>query len=180
MLTVDLRHSPQCLCSARWWCLWLRPRPRLARRCFVVVLCLSLLMLISMLWPSASWAETGTPTVMNGDASSETILRPAASGPATSLEDSENWLLSNSKDRFTYSRERSWRELLKHGQWSSRPRAALISLVRNEELDGIMQSMRQLEYHWNYKYRYPWIFFNERPFSAAFKVSLTLSAPTES
>jgi hypothetical protein len=51
-----------------------------------------------------------------------------------------------------------------------RPRAALISLVRNSELPGIMQSMRQLEYHWNRKYRYPWIFFNDEPFSEEFKV----------
>lgn len=51
------------------------------------------------------------------------------------------------------------------------PKAALISLVRNEELDGILQSMRQLEFHWNRRYRYPWVFFNERPFSEEFKVS---------
>lgn len=54
---------------------------------------------------------------------------------------------------------------------SSRPKAALISLVRNEELEGILQSMRQLEFHWNRKYQYPWIFFNERPFSEEFIVS---------
>lgn len=51
-----------------------------------------------------------------------------------------------------------------------RPKAALISLVRNSELDGILQSMRQLEFHWNRKYNYPWIFFNEEPFSEEFKV----------
>ena len=55
----------------------------------------------------------------------------------------------------------------------SRPKAALISLVRNEELEGILQSMRQLEFHWNSKYQYPWIFFNERPFSEEFIVSST-------
>lgn len=52
-----------------------------------------------------------------------------------------------------------------------RPRAAIISLVRNEELDGILQSMRQLELHWNRAFGYPWIFFNEKPFSDEFKVS---------
>ena len=51
-----------------------------------------------------------------------------------------------------------------------RPKAALISLVRNEELDGILQSMRQLEYHWNHNYNYPWIFFSEKPFTDEFKV----------
>lgn len=51
-----------------------------------------------------------------------------------------------------------------------RPRAALISLVRNEELDGILQSMDHLEFYWNRRHRYPWIFFNEKPFSEEFKV----------
>lgn len=56
-------------------------------------------------------------------------------------------------------------------QLARRPRAAIISLVRNEELDGILQSMQQLELHWNRRFGYPWIFFNERPFSEEFKVS---------
>ena len=57
-----------------------------------------------------------------------------------------------------------------NGLKGRRPRAALISLVRNEELDGILQSMRQLEFHWNSRYNYPWVFFNEKPFSEEFKV----------
>lgn len=57
---------------------------------------------------------------------------------------------------------------------SKRPKAALISLVRNEELDGILQSMRQLEYTWNRRYRYPWIFFSEGGFSEEFKVCCLL------
>jgi hypothetical protein len=56
---------------------------------------------------------------------------------------------------------------------AKRPKAALISLVRNEELEGILQSMQQLEFHWNRQYDYPWVFFNEKPFSAEFKVRLS-------
>jgi Glycolipid 2-alpha-mannosyltransferase len=56
-----------------------------------------------------------------------------------------------------------------------RPKAALISLVRNEELDGILQSMQQLEYHWNHLYNYPWIFFSEKPFTEEFRVRTTRS-----
>ncbi|PSS23487.1 glycosyltransferase family 15 protein [Amorphotheca resinae ATCC 22711] len=48
-------------------------------------------------------------------------------------------------------------------------RAALISLVRNEDLQGIVSSMRQLEAVWNSKYNYPWIFFNNVPFTEEFK-----------
>lgn len=36
---------------------------------------------------------------------------------------------------------------------NTRPRAALVSLVRNSELPGMMQSMRQLELPWNRKYQ---------------------------
>ncbi|MCJ1422477.1 hypothetical protein MMC29_000357 [Sticta canariensis] len=54
---------------------------------------------------------------------------------------------------------------------STKPRAALISLVRNSELSGMMQSMRQLEYQWNRKYNYPWIFFNDEPFTDEFKAA---------
>jgi hypothetical protein len=31
--------------------------------------------------------------------------------------------------------------------------------------------MCQLELHWNHKYHYPWIFFNEKLFSDEFKVT---------
>lgn len=55
---------------------------------------------------------------------------------------------------------------------SNRPRAAIISLVRNEELDGIVESMDQLEFRWNYKYQYPWIFFSEEGFTEEFKACL--------
>lgn len=56
------------------------------------------------------------------------------------------------------------------GHVNTRPRAALISLVRNSELEGIVQSMQQLEYHWNRNYHYPWIFFNDEEFNDEFKV----------
>lgn len=53
----------------------------------------------------------------------------------------------------------------------TRPKAAIISLVRNEELDGILQSMRQLEFYFNRRHNYPWIFFSEVPFSEEFKAA---------
>lgn len=48
-------------------------------------------------------------------------------------------------------------------------RAALISLVRNEELEGIISSMKQLEETFNSKFGYDWIFFNDKPFTKQFK-----------
>ena len=82
-----------------------------------------------------------------------------------------DWLQQNSNDKFA---EKNGLGLLKSmpsfSHHSAKPRAALISLVRNSELPGLMQSMRQLEFRWNRKYNYPWIFFNDEPFSDEFKV----------
>lgn len=91
---------------------------------------------------------------------------------AESTKGPAKWLQMNSDNAYAYSdafgQQISWWS----GHWLSfRPRAAIITLVRNEELEGIMQSMRQLEYHWNHKYRYPWVFFNEQPFSEAFRLA---------
>lgn len=47
----------------------------------------------------------------------------------------------------------------------------MISLVRNSELKGIAQSMTELEYRFNSLYQYPWIFFNDEPFTEEFKAA---------
>ncbi|KAJ5223380.1 hypothetical protein N7468_007922 [Penicillium chermesinum] len=52
---------------------------------------------------------------------------------------------------------------------SARTNAALISLVRNEELGQLVQTMRDLERTWNNKFNYPYIFFNDVPFTEEFK-----------
>ncbi|KAK0719918.1 glycosyltransferase family 15 protein [Lasiosphaeris hirsuta] len=52
---------------------------------------------------------------------------------------------------------------------SARINATLLALVRNEEVDGMVQAMRDLERTWNHKFNYPWTFFNDVPFSEEFK-----------
>ncbi len=52
---------------------------------------------------------------------------------------------------------------------SSRLNATLLSLVRNEELDQLIMTMKELESTWNSKFNYPWTFFNDQPFSDEFK-----------
>ena len=81
------------------------------------------------------------------------------------------------RDPIRWLRENSYPNGIK----AKRPKAGLLSLVRNEELDGILQSMRQLEFHWNQRYNYPWVFFNEKPFSDEFKAATSnaTSARTE-
>ncbi|KAI4672128.1 uncharacterized protein J4E78_000628 [Alternaria triticimaculans] len=52
---------------------------------------------------------------------------------------------------------------------SARINATILSLVRNEELHDMLQSMRDLERTWNHKFNYPWTFFNDKPFTEEFK-----------
>ncbi|MCJ1368312.1 hypothetical protein MMC16_007454 [Acarospora aff. strigata] len=86
--------------------------------------------------------------------------------------DPAKWLKQNSNNRYAVPTKSNVLSSLRQlGQVSSKPRAALISLVRNSELDGLIQSMRQLEYHWNRKYQYPWVFFNDEPFTDEFKLA---------
>lgn len=52
---------------------------------------------------------------------------------------------------------------------TARINATLLSLVRNEEVDGMVQAMRDLERTWNSKFNYPWTFLNDVPFTEEFK-----------
>ncbi|KAK2748529.1 hypothetical protein FQN57_000663 [Myotisia sp. PD_48] len=52
---------------------------------------------------------------------------------------------------------------------SLRINATLLSLVRNEELDQLVHTMRDLERTWNSKFNYPWTFINDKPFTEEFK-----------
>jgi mannosyltransferase len=42
-------------------------------------------------------------------------------------------------------------------------------LVRNEEIDGMVKSMREMEKMWNSRFNYPWTFLNDVPFTEEFK-----------
>ncbi|KAJ2784642.1 hypothetical protein GGI15_002196 [Coemansia interrupta] len=48
-------------------------------------------------------------------------------------------------------------------------KAALVALVRNQELYGMRKTIRELEDRWNHKYNYPYILLNDKPFSEKFK-----------
>ncbi|CAO1638067.1 unnamed protein product [Parajaminaea phylloscopi] len=50
-----------------------------------------------------------------------------------------------------------------------RAKAGFIVLVRNSELGGMREAMRDVEDRFNRKYGYPWIFLNNEPFSDEFK-----------
>ena len=96
------------------------------------------------------------------------VLQPTATTLNKHAPIPTKWLEVNSNNKYATNGGWNWPGV--PGRVSNRPRAALISLVRNSELAGIVQSMTQLEHHWNHKYNYPWVFFNDEPFSDIFKV----------
>ncbi|CAR28639.1 hypothetical protein ZYGR_0S02730 [Zygosaccharomyces rouxii] len=51
----------------------------------------------------------------------------------------------------------------------SRPKACFVSLVRNEELHNMLESIAQVEKKFNKKFHYPWVFMNEKKFTDEFK-----------
>lgn len=130
-------------------------------RWFCILLCLTLTFLVWH-WPPPTASDVSFQVEEQFPTSPLQILQPH--DPAVARKaNPEEWLRENTEDALA-RKKRWWKRA------PPKPRAAIISLVRNEELDGILQSMRQLEYHWNRKYQYPWIFFNEKPFSDEFKV----------
>lgn len=84
------------------------------------------------------------------DVSAFQPLQPTLPDTDKKRPDPIRWLKENSNDRYAVSRSGLPQFTL---LGSSQPKAALISLVRNSELEGMMQSMRQLEFRWNRKYQ---------------------------
>ncbi|ODV93749.1 hypothetical protein PACTADRAFT_51502 [Pachysolen tannophilus NRRL Y-2460] len=50
-----------------------------------------------------------------------------------------------------------------------RKKAALVVLARNDEIEGVINSMKSLERHFNQWFKYPWIFLNDEEFTTAFR-----------
>lgn len=50
-----------------------------------------------------------------------------------------------------------------------RANAAFVVLARNKELDGVIQSLKSIERHFNRWYHYPYVFLNDGVFSEEFK-----------
>ncbi|KAJ4509796.1 O-glycoside alpha-1,2-mannosyltransferase 4 [Exophiala dermatitidis] len=66
---------------------------------------------------------------------------------------------------------------------SKQPRAnaAFVVLARNKELDGVIQSIKSIERHFNRWFHYPYVFLNDGDFEQSFKDTITnyTSAPVE-
>jgi mannosyltransferase len=66
---------------------------------------------------------------------------------------------------------------------AQKPRAngAFVVLARNKELDGVIQSVRSIERHFNRWFHYPYVFLNDGDFNTTFKETIMnyTSAPVE-
>jgi alpha 1,2-mannosyltransferase len=67
------------------------------------------------------------------------------------------------------------------GNGSERANATFVILCRNSDLQGVIQSVRELEDRFNRNFGYPYVFLNEEPFDDELKrrVSVLSSAPME-
>ncbi|KAF3910771.1 hypothetical protein ABW20_dc0100966 [Dactylellina cionopaga] len=53
-----------------------------------------------------------------------------------------------------------------------RASAAFVVLARNKELDGVVQSMKSIERHFNHWFNYPYVFLNDGEFNETFKATV--------
>lgn len=62
-----------------------------------------------------------------------------------------------------------------------RANAALVVLARNQELEGVVQSIKSMERHFNRWFHYPYVFLNDGDFNTTFKETILnhTSAPVE-
>lgn len=62
-----------------------------------------------------------------------------------------------------------------------RANAAFVVLARNKELDGVIQSIKSIERHFNRWFHYPYVFLNDGNFNSTFKETVAnhTSAPVE-
>ncbi|MCJ1321437.1 hypothetical protein MMC15_006782 [Xylographa vitiligo] len=145
-------------------------RSTMTKRQAAMVICLALALFVWVAPPPSAWRRRVVHITIPQPATSPyQILQPLSpSKTQKNAPDPLRWLEKNSNNKYAVTTGSKLLDSITP-HLSQRPRAALISLVRNSELPGLMQSMRQLEYHWNRKYQYPWIFFNDEPFSDEFK-----------
>lgn len=108
----------------------------------------------------------------------------SANAAAAAADSSHHVTKSNSAQPAVTSAVGDAHSLLKEGKnieaWNlfsseyQRENATFVSLVRNNELDAIVGSIRGVEDRFNRFYHYDWVFLNDEPFSEEFKKQVRL------
>ncbi len=52
--------------------------------------------------------------------------------------------------------------------------ATFVFLCRNDDINGVVSSVQQVEDRFNRRHQYPWVFLNEEPFTEEFKTCIYL------
>ncbi|KAL9083273.1 MAG: hypothetical protein Q9159_005885 [Coniocarpon cinnabarinum] len=136
-----------------------------SRRSLAVILVLATALFVLITPPPSRWGSK-VPAAVGLGTTPDSVAASGSGAQHDMYADPDKWLEENGNNRHAVTGP-GFTKLMQ----SSKPKAALISLVRNQELDGIIQSMSQLERRWNHKYHYPWIFFNDEPFNDEFKAA---------
>lgn len=162
---VPSRWSPSRYLPSRF-------RNTVSKRQIAVLVCFVLGLMVWVLPPPSTWGRYRVVhiTIPQPASNPYQVLRPTSQTTKKHAPDPLRWLSRNSNNKHALSTGSGLiHSVPRFSDVSTRPLAALISLVRNSELPGLIQSMRQLEFQWNRKYQYPWVFFNDEPFSDEFK-----------
>ena len=56
----------------------------------------------------------------------------------------------------------------------------MVMLARNSDLDNAVRSVRRAQDRFNSKFKYPWVFLNEEPFTDEFKQYVIVCWPFHS
>ncbi|KAL8988097.1 MAG: hypothetical protein Q9177_002776, partial [Variospora cf. flavescens] len=129
-------------------------RKSVSKRQLGVLVCVLLTLFVWMVPPPRAWRRRVVHVNVPHITSPYQVLRPITEVAKKHPPNPQRWLEHNSGNKFAVSSSSGLvNAVSSYRHVSPKPRAALISLVRNSELDGIVQSMTQLEHHWNRKYR---------------------------
>lgn len=106
------------------------------------------------------------------------ILMPAGAPPAIRFVELQQLRFVRGAVRLTLGRCRKISEdhdkvfvtgCLEPDTSQPRANAAFVVLARNKELDGVIQSVKSIERHFNRWYHYPYVFLNDAEFNSTFK-----------
>lgn len=64
-----------------------------------------------------------------------------------------------------------------HDEKGERANATFLMLCRESELADVLETLRSVERHFNNRFRYPYVFFNDKPFSVHFKSAVRNEVP---
>ena len=58
--------------------------------------------------------------------------------------------------------------------FQERANATFVFLCRNNDVNGVVSSIQQMEDRFNRRYHYPWVLLNEEPFTEEFKECVSI------